>query len=102
MAQKLHEPVPIDPEQWELAFKPYATDPDAAYDLARRLMHIREFLSAKPPHISLALSALDEAAELLFPFTAFSKSAYDLYRIAIEGHATRAQEEVINKLGILL
>ena len=102
MAQNLTEPVPIDTEAWEIALQPYASDSSAAYDMAKRFMEIREFLQATPPNISLAVSALDDAAELLFPFTAFSKAAYELYRIAIEGHATRAQEDLINSLGIQL
>jgi hypothetical protein len=91
---------PIETEAWEIAFKPYATDSDAAFDLARRLMEVKEFLKAKPPNVSLATAALDEACELLFPFTEFRKAAYDLYLTFIEGTPTKAQEDLMESLGI--
>jgi len=100
MAENLPDPLPVDTEAWEIAFKPYATDADAAYDLARRFIEIKQFLQTQPPNVSLAVSALDEACELLFPFTEFRKAGYDLYRTAIEGRATRAHENLMDSLGI--
>ena len=94
------EPSPIETEAWEIAFKPYATDTDAAYDLARRLSEIRRYLQNKPPNVSDAVLALDEARELLFPFTDFRKAAYDLYLTALDGRPTRAQENLMESLGI--
>jgi hypothetical protein len=91
---------PIDAEAWEIAFKPYATDAMAAYDMARRLMSVKRFLKAKPPNLSMAMEALDEAAEILFPFTEFHKAAYDLYLTFIEGRPTKAQEDIMDSLGI--
>jgi len=76
---------PIETEAWEIALKPYATDAEAAFDLARRLMEVKRYLEAKPPNLSLAMVALDEAAELLFPFTEFYKAAYDLYLTSSKG-----------------
>jgi hypothetical protein len=91
---------PIETEAWEIAFKPYATDASAAFDLARRLMEVKEYLKAKPPNLSMANDALDEASELLFPFTDFYKAAYDLYLTFIEGTPTKAQEDLMDSLGI--
>lgn len=91
---------PIEIEAWEIAFKPYATDAEAAFDLARRLMEVKEYLKAKPPNLSMAEEALDEAAEILFPFTEFYKAAYDLYLTFIEGRPTKAQEDLMESLGI--
>ena len=70
---------PIETEVWEIALKPYAEDAEAAFDMARRLMEIKELLQAQPPNVSLARVALDDACELLFPFTEFRQTAYDLY-----------------------
>jgi hypothetical protein len=100
MAENSSEPFPIESEAWEIAFKPYATNSDAAYDLARRLMEVKQYLKTKPPNVSLAKAALDEACELLFPFTDFRKAAFDLYLTAIDGHPTRAQEDLMESLGI--
>jgi len=91
---------PIETEAWEIALKPYATDADAAFDLARRLMEIKRFLTTKPPSVSMAVLALDEAAELIFPFTQFHEVAYDLYLTAIDGHPSKAQENLMESLGI--
>ena len=91
---------PIETEAWEIAFKPYATDAEAAFDLARRLMEVKQYLTAKPPNLSMAEEALDEAAEVLFPFTDFYKAAYDLYLTFIEGRPTKAQEDLMDSLGI--
>lgn len=94
------EPLPIETEQWEFALKPYAADAGAAFDMARRLMEVKEYLKAKPPDLSMAMEALDEAAELLFPHTEFYGAAYDLYLAFIAGTPTKAQEDVLTSLGI--
>lgn len=91
---------PIDAEAWEIAFKPYVTDAIAAFDMARRLMSVKQYLKTKPPNVSRAVEALDDAAEILFPFTEFHKAAYDLYLVFIEGTPTKAQEDLMDSLGI--
>jgi hypothetical protein len=91
---------PIETEAWEIALKPYETDAEAAFDLSRRLMEVKRFLQAKPPNLSMALEALDEACELLFPFTDFYKAAYDLYLTFIDGTPTKEQEDILDTLGI--
>jgi hypothetical protein len=90
----------IDAEDFEIAFKPYAAYPDAALDLARRFIAIKEFLQSQPPDIPQAMAALDEAVDVLFPLTRFHKAGYDLYRTYIEGRATRAHEHLMETLGI--
>src|SRR6185312_12952605 len=87
-----NESASLDAEDWEIALKPYFGYPEAALDLARNLMTIREYLKATPPDVPNAVTALNEAADSLFPLTRFHKSAHDLYRTYIEGRAARAQE----------
>ena len=96
------ESAPVDAEAWEIAFKPYAEHQHAnsAYDLARQLMAVKQCLQTQPPEVSLAAATLDEACQALFPFSEFYKAGYDLYRIAIEGRATRAHENLMDSLGI--
>ena len=91
---------PIETEAWEIAFKPYATDAEAAFDLARRLMEVKQYLKTKPPSVSAAKEALDEACETLFPFTEFYKAAYNLYLTFIAGTPTKEQEDLMDSLGI--
>jgi hypothetical protein len=92
--------LPIDAEAWEIAFKPYGTYPKAAYDLARHLMAVKQFLQTQPPDVSGATAALDEACETLYPFSEFHSAGYELYRTVIEGRATRAHENLMDSLGI--
>jgi len=94
------ESAPVDAEAWENALKPYASYPDAAYDLARYLTAIKKHLRAKPPEISAATRELSEVCDILFPFTQFHEAGYELYRVAIGGHATRAQEDLFESLRI--
>lgn len=95
-----HESAPIVAEDWEIPFGPYASYPDAAYYLARYLTEIKRRLKAKPPEVSAAVRDLTEACDALFPFTQFNEAGYDLYRVAIAGRATRAQENLMESLGI--
>lgn len=94
------ESAPIDTEEWENAFKPYVCYPDAAYELARCLTAVRQHLRAKPPDVSAARRELNQARDALFPLTEFHDAGYDLYRVAIAGRATRAQEDLMESLGI--
>jgi len=91
---------PIDAEAWEIAFKPYGAYPNAAYDLARHLMALKQVLQTQPPDVSGATAALDEACEALFPLSEFHAAGYELFRIAIEGRVTRAHESLMESLGI--
>jgi len=102
MAHDVTENISLDSEAWETAFKPYSEPPHAnsAYDLARLLMIVKRLLQAQPPQVSQAIATLDEAADVLFPMSEFHQGAYELYRIAIEGRATTAHEDLMNTLGI--
>jgi hypothetical protein len=95
-----NEDAPITAEDWELPFEPYVSYPDAAYYLARYLTAVKQRLRAKPPEVSAAARDLTEACDALFPFTQFNEAGYDLYRVAIAGRATRAQENLMESLGI--
>ena len=94
------EIAPIEAEAWDSAFEPYDEYPTDAYSLARLLIEVRQLLQTKPPHVSHAVAALDEACESLFEFSQFREAGYDLFRVVIEGRATRAQENLMDSLGI--
>jgi hypothetical protein len=91
---------PLDAEDWEIAFQPYAEHSSAALGLARHFSTLREYLHATPPDTPRALAAIDQAIESLYPHTGFDKGAHELYRVLIEGKATRAQEVQIENLGV--
>ncbi|HSE19221.1 MAG TPA: hypothetical protein VLB46_19320 [Pyrinomonadaceae bacterium] len=90
----------ISAEDWELPFEPFACYPVEAYYLARYLTDIKRRLKAKPPEVSAAIRDLSEACDALFEYTQFNEAGYDLYRVAIAGRATRAQENLMESLGI--
>jgi hypothetical protein len=94
------EIAPIEAEAWDSAFEPYDQYPIDAYSLARLLTEVKQLLQTKPPHVSDAVAALDEACDSLFEFSQFRETGYDLFRTVIEGHATRAQENLMESLGI--
>ena len=48
----------------------------------------------------MAIEALDEAVELLFPYTPLYEATYDLYLAFIDGTPTKAQEEIMEALGV--
>lgn len=102
MAHDATENIPLDAEAWETAFTPYSEPQHAnsAYDLARLLMIVKRLLQAQPPQVSQAIATLDVAADVLFPLSEFHQGAYELYRIAIEGRATTAHEDLMKTLGI--
>jgi hypothetical protein len=102
MAHDSTENVPIDAEAGRTGFKPYGEyqHANSAYDLARLLMIVKQLLHAEPPQVSQAIATLDEAADVLFPMSEFHRGAYELYRIAIEGRATTAHEDLMKTLGI--
>jgi len=91
---------PIETEAWEIALQPYGSYPDAAYALARYLTAIKQHLRTKPPEVSEAARELNEACDVLFPFTQFHEAGYDLYHAAIAGRTTKAQEDLMESLRI--
>ncbi len=91
---------PIETEAWQSVFEAYHEHPTDAYSLARLLIEVKQLLQTTPPHVSNAAAALDDACESLFEFTQFREAGYDLFRIVIEGRATRAHENLMDSLGI--
>ena len=96
------ENLSLDTEDWAIALEPYAGHPDAALSLGRLLMILSHSLKDKTPNVPGTLAAIDEAAEVLYSHSDFHKGVYALYRVAIEGRATRAQEALIETLGVKL
>jgi hypothetical protein len=47
-----------------------------------------------------ALEALDDALEILFPFTSFHDASLDLFLRFTEGKLTFDEEQVLNALGV--
>jgi hypothetical protein len=95
-----YENAPLDTEDWEIAFAPYAQYPSAALTLAANLMILKAFLAIKPPMMQEAIEGLDRAMEVLFPFTEFHEVSYVLFRRLAEGKLTLEDEQILKSLGI--
>jgi hypothetical protein len=91
---------PLDFEDWQIAFEPYANNPSLAFMLAHHLIAIKDYLQAEQRNIPEAIAALDRAVDNLFEYTEFRSVSHELYRAAVEGRITIDQERAISELGI--
>lgn len=98
--EQTREHIPLETDEFEIAFQPYSEHSDAALDLARRLFTIKEFLESSPAEVPLAIAALRDAIDVLYPHTDFHKAGRDLYDLFLSGRATRAHESLMESLGI--
>ena len=96
----MSENPPLDFEDWEIAFQPYAEHPILAFMLAHHLIAIKDYLQAEQRNIPEAMAALDRAVDSLFQHTEFHTVSHELYRAAVEGRITTDQEDAVRKLGI--
>jgi hypothetical protein len=94
------EHFPLETDEFEIAFQPYAEHSDAALDCARRLFTIKEFLESDPPEVPLAIAALRDAIDVLYPHTDFHKAGRDLFELFLSGGCTTAHESLMRSLGI--
>jgi hypothetical protein len=90
----------VDPEDWAIAFEAYEDKPDAALRLGLNLSMLRTELDGLLIKSQPALEALDDALEILFPFTSFHDASLDLFLRFTEGKLTFDEEQVLNALGV--
>ena len=93
-------PLDVDRGDWELAFKPYEVDPDAALSLGFNLAELRTHLDSLLIKPRPVMEALDRALEALFPFTGFHHASFDLFMRLMEGKLTFEEEQMLHALGI--
>lgn len=94
------QPVLADVEDWESAFEPYEGKPYEALQLGFNFAMLRMHLEGqlfKCPHV---IEALDEAMEVLFPYTDFHSTSFDLFVRLTEGKLTSDEEQMLNALGV--
>lgn len=89
----------LDEEDWQIAFAPYKGNPGAALSLGYRFMVLKEFLALDPPNVRGTIEAVDVAVSALFSYTDFASVARDLFRRAIKGQLTVAEEQKLADLG---
>jgi hypothetical protein len=90
----------VEPEEWAIAFEPYEHDPYAALKLAINLATLRTELDSLLIKSRPTLEALDDALEILFPYTTFHDASLDLFLKFTEGKLTFDEEQMLNALGV--
>lgn len=94
------ESFPLDAEDWEIAFEVYEGNPGAALSLGFNLMVLKAYLAVEPIRLEEVIESIDQAMEVLFPFTQFHEVSYLLFRRLAEGKLTREEEKILEALGV--
>src|ERR1041385_4833700 len=90
----------VDPEDWAIAFEPYEDKPDAALRLGLNLAILRTELDSMLIKSQPVMESLDDALEILFPFTSFHDASLDLFLKFTEGKLTFDEEQLLNAMGV--
>lgn len=94
-------PLPlVERDQWELAFEPLKADPYAALKLGYHFATLRKYFEGQLIKPRAIIEAFDLAREVLFPYTDFHKSSFDLFKRLTEGDLTFEEEEILKAQGI--
>jgi hypothetical protein len=91
---------PLDAEDWNVVFAPFADHPYAALNLAYHLARLRQLLDGKLSDIPEAIAAIDRAIDRLYEHSEFRNVSHDLFRQTVDGDLTAETERTIHKLGI--
>jgi hypothetical protein len=90
----------MDRGDWELAFEPLEGHAYAAVKMGFNIRMLRKHLDAQLFKPRPVMEALDEAMEVLFPFTEFHKASFDLFLKFADGKLTFEEEQMLNALGV--
>jgi hypothetical protein len=90
----------VDPEDWAIAFGPYEDKPDHALRLGLNLAILRTELDSMLIKSQPVIEALDDALEILFPFTSFHDASLDLFIRFTQGELTFDEEQILSALGV--
>lgn len=88
---------PLDAEDWQTAFEPYANDAICAFMLAQRFAVLQEYVQNDTLK---ATAAINRAVDCLFEHSQFRFVSLELFRAAVEGRITTEQEHMLHALGI--
>jgi hypothetical protein len=94
------EPLLLDREDWELAFEPFEENAYAALKLGFTFARLRMYLDGQLFKSRQVINALDQALEVLFPFTEFHDASFELFKKFTEGKLTMDEEQMLNALGV--
>jgi hypothetical protein len=88
---------PLDPEDWRIAFEPYAQHPLLALVLAQHLTALQDYVQSDAEK---ATAAINRAVDELYEHSQFRSVSLQLFRVTVQGRLPTDVENVINALGI--
>src|SRR5688572_10144611 len=91
------ENAPLDAEDWQIAFKPYAQYPLLALALAQHLTALQDYVQRDA---GKATAAINRAVDELYDHSEFRSVSLELYRASVQGRLSVEVENLINQLGI--
>jgi hypothetical protein len=91
------ENAPLDAEDWQIAFVPYAQHPLLALTLAQHLTALQDYVQHNP---AMATAAINRAVESLYEHSEFRFVSLQLFRATVQGTLPVETENLINQLGV--
>jgi hypothetical protein len=91
------ENAPLDAEDWQIAFEPYAQHPLLALVLAQHLTALQDYVQNDAGKAS---AAINRAVDRLYEHSEFRSVGLELYRASVQGRLSAEIENMIHQLGI--
>lgn len=91
------ENAPLDCEDWQIVFEPYAQFPILALVLAQHLTALQDLAQSDA---AKATAAINRAVDELYEHSDFRSVSLNLFRASVQGRLPVDVENVINALGI--
>ncbi len=87
-----------DLEDWQIAFAPYETEPQAALTLGFLLSELKQTIRDLDMHEALA--DIENAIDCLYEHSDFRSISRELFETAIAGKLTTDREVLLRQLGV--
>jgi hypothetical protein len=91
------ENAPLDAEDWQIAFEPYAQNPVLALVLAQHLSALQDHVQTDA---GKATAAINRAIDELYQHSEFRSVSLELFRSTVQGTLAVELEKLVNQLGI--
>jgi hypothetical protein len=91
------ENAPLDCEDWQIAFEPYAQFPILALVLAQHLTALQDLAQSDA---AKATAAISRAVDELYEHSEFRSVSLVLFRASVQGRLAVELERLVNQLGI--